>query len=68
VSALTDALANLRVRVLTRIADRKGIGADEATIRILADVMADRDVLAELARRQRSSRWLWGWMGRRPQV
>jgi hypothetical protein len=60
-SALTDALADLRVRVLTQLADRKGFGADEGTVRNLAKLMTDAQVLAELDRRQQPFGWLRGW-------
>lgn len=65
-SAVTDSLADLRVRLLTRIAYRKGLRVEESTVRSLANLMKDAEVLAELARRQRPLGWLWGWLDRRP--
>lgn len=53
-SKLHDAILDLRVRVLSRIAGRRRFESDEAAIRDLAVNMRDADVMAEL-RRQSSA-------------
>jgi soluble P-type ATPase len=51
-TALREAIIDLRTQALERIATLKGMRAERVAIRNLAERMSDREVLAELRRRE----------------
>jgi len=56
-SELPEALITLRATALLRIAHASGVHTDETTVRLLAERFSDRDVMAELHRRQPRPPW-----------
>lgn len=65
-SALSDAILELRVCALSRIGHLKAFGADEETVRSLAVAMTDMGVIQELRRRRNPMRRFLSWFDRRP--
>lgn len=67
-TALSNALLELRVRVLYRIAHLKEYGTDETTVRSLALAMTDAGVLEELKRRRSPLHRFFSWFDRKPAI
>jgi hypothetical protein len=64
VNILSDALFELRVHMLIRIARIKNIEADEGLVRQLARSRSDTLVMRELQANRTPLRWGFGWFRR----
>ncbi len=63
-NTLSEALFELRVHVLIRIARMKNIQADEDAVRQIAAHKSDTLVVEELRAKRRSLRWVVDWFRR----
>lgn len=65
-SELGSALLDLRAAALARIARRKGMFVEDATVKDLAKSQNDASIMAVLNRRHSLIGRLFGWLNQRP--